>query len=316
MLMAGTAPLTQLPDFALGAIRVSPARRVLEGEQGPVTVEPLVMKLLVELSRNAGRVVTRRTIFDLCWGASSVGDDSLNRIVAALRKALDEAGEGLVTVETVPRTGYLLRLHDAPGAEPTGAGLHSVQRAVDDGLASIWHGLPQPDNLRLEALRRAVQAEPDNAARWVSALEVLGLLAACMMIAAPDRADCRLVARVGVGLMLILFGAVHWMHREAIAGMIPEWMPGRELWPLVTGAANVTAGLALVSGVLAKAAAALAGAMFASWIVLVHLPRLLAAPGDRGEWVAAALAFALTGVVWTLQGALSRNGEDLQGSLR
>ena len=166
MLMAGTASLTQLPDFALGAIRVSPARRVLEGEQGPVTVEPLVMKLLVELSRNAGRVVTRRTIFDLCWGASSVGDDSLNRIVAALRKALDEAGEGLVTVETVPRTGYLLRLHDAPGAEPTGAGLHSVQRAVDDGLASIWHGLPQPDNLRLEALRRAVQAEPDNAAAW------------------------------------------------------------------------------------------------------------------------------------------------------
>jgi len=136
------------------------------------------------------------------------------------------------------------------------------------------------------------------------------------MIAAPDRADCRLVARVGVGLMLILFGAVHWMHREAIAGMIPEWMPGRELWPWVTGAANVAAGLALVSGVLAKAAAALVGAMFASWIVLVHLPRLLAAPGDRSEWVAAALAFALTGVVWTLQGALSRNGEDLQPSLR
>jgi uncharacterized membrane protein YphA (DoxX/SURF4 family) len=157
-------------------------------------------------------------------------------------------------------------------------------------------------------------AEPDNAVRWVSALEVLGLLAACMLIAAPDRADCRLVGRLMVGLMLIVFGAVHWLYVEAIAGMIPEWMPGRTLWPWVTGAANVAAGLALVSGLMARLASALVGAMFASWILLVHLPRLLATPGERGEWVAAALAFALAGVVWTVQGALSQSGEDLQRS--
>ncbi|HYC69389.1 DoxX family protein [Brevundimonas sp.] len=159
-------------------------------------------------------------------------------------------------------------------------------------------------------------AEPDNATRWVSALEVLGLLAAGMLIAAPDRADCRLVGRLVVGVMLIVFGAVHWMYVEAIAGMIPGWMPGRALWPWVTGAANIAAGLALVSGVQARTAAALCGVMFASWIVLVHLPRLLASPGDRSEWVACALAFALTGVVWTVHGALSQSGEDLHPSAR
>lgn len=159
-------------------------------------------------------------------------------------------------------------------------------------------------------------AAPGDAVRWVSAMEVLGLIAAAMLIAAPGRNDFLLAARVAVGLMLIVFGAVHWMYVEAIARMIPEWMPGRALWPWITGAANIAAGLALVSGVLAKTASALVGAMFASWIVLVHLPRLLAAPGDRSEWVACALAFALTGVVWTVHGALSRNGEDLQGSLR
>lgn len=192
------------------------------------------------------------------------------------------------------------------------------------GAGLTWSRSARPTALALWGLLTVLlfvhapglAAAPGDAVRWVSAMEVLGLIAAAMLIAAPGRNDFLLAARVAVGLMLIVFGAVHWMYVEAIAGMIPDWIPGRALWPWITGAANIAAGLALVSGVLAKTASALVGAMFASWIVLVHLPRLLAAPGDRSEWVACALAFALTGVVWTVHGALSRNGEDLQGSLR
>lgn len=159
-------------------------------------------------------------------------------------------------------------------------------------------------------------AEPANPVRWVSAMEVLGLLAACMLIAAPGRSDFRLAARIAIGLMLIVFGVVHWLFVKAIAGMIPDWMPGRSVWPLFTGAANFTAGLAIASGVLARPASALVGTMFASWIVVVHTPRLLAAPGDRSEWVACALAFALTGVAWTVNGALRQSGGDLQSQPR
>ena len=191
------------------------------------------------------------------------------------------------------------------------------------GAGLVWSRTAQPIALMLWGLLTALlfvhapglATTPGDAARWVSALEVVGLLSAAMLIAAPGRDDLKLAARVAIGLMLIVFGAVHWLYVGAIAGMIPEWMPGREFWPWVTGAANITAGLALVSGVMARTAAVLVGAMFASWIPLVHLPRLLAAPGDRNEWVACVLAFALTGVVWTLHGALSRNGEDLQSSI-
>jgi uncharacterized membrane protein len=159
-----------------------------------------------------------------------------------------------------------------------------------------------------------VAAAPTDVVRWVSAAEVLGLLSACMLIAAPGRADSRTAARIAIGLMLILFGAVHWLYVDAIAGMIPEWMPGRAVWPWVTGGANLAAGLALVSGVLSRLASALTGAMFASWILLVHTPRLVATPGDRGEWFACALAFALTGVLWTIHRALAQSGEDFQPS--
>lgn len=150
-----------------------------------------------------------------------------------------------------------------------------------------------------------------DATRWVSTLEVLGLLSAAALLGLGPRPGTLLEARAAIGLMLILFGAVHWMYVGAIAGMIPDWMPGREVWPWITGGACIAAGLAVVSGVQARLASGLAGAMFASWILLVHTPHLLAAPDDRSEWVALALAFALTGVVWTLREALPQSGAEL-----
>lgn len=188
------------------------------------------------------------------------------------------------------------------------------------GAALIWDRTTERAALALWALLTVLLlahapglvAEPANPVRWVSALEVLGLFAACMLIAAPDRKDLRLAGRIAIGLMLVVFGAVHWLYVDAIVGLIPDWMPGRAIWPLLTGAANIAAGLAVAAGVLARAASALVGAMFASWILLVHAPRILTAPGARSEWVACALAFALTGVVWTVNGALHRTGGDLQ----
>ena len=150
---------------------------------------------------------------------------------------------------------------------------------------------------------------------WVSIFELLGIFAGLVALHPRTRESAR-AAPVVVGAMLILFGFVHWMYVGAISGMIPEWIPGRAVWPWVTGAANVLAGLAIASGVFARLASALVGTMFASWIFLVHLPRLLTTPGDKAEWVGLALACALTGVVWTLHRALAHSGEDLQPSAR
>ncbi|MEJ6790163.1 hypothetical protein BrevBR_11480 [Brevundimonas sp. BR2-1] len=206
---------------------------------------------------------------------------------------------------------------------PVGVWLNSAVLVLG-GIGLAWTRVASKAALALWALLTlllfvhapGLAAEPANPVRWVSAVEVLGLLAACMLIAAPGRADFRLATRVAIGLMLVVFGVVHWLFVGAIAGMIPDWMPGRSVWPLFTGGANIAAGLAIASGVLARPASALVGAMFASWILLVHAPRILAAPGERSEWVACALAFALTGVVWTVNGALHRSGGDLQSQPR
>lgn len=163
--VTGGAPLTHAYDFDLGPIRVRPVARALESSKGSFVTEPLVMQLLVELSRKAGRVVSRREIFERCWGSAPVGDDSLNRIVRELRRALSIADDGTVLVETVPGAGYALRL----GAKPpkfNGTAAADVDHAIQEALDSVRRGLPEPDYLRLEMLRRAVLLDATSAGAW------------------------------------------------------------------------------------------------------------------------------------------------------
>src|SRR5919112_3780912 len=66
------------------------------------------MQLLLQLVDRQGQVLPRRELFDHLWGNAQVGDDSLNRLVGCLRKALEQASTGAVQIETVPRVGYRL----------------------------------------------------------------------------------------------------------------------------------------------------------------------------------------------------------------
>jgi len=66
------------------------------------------MQVLVVLADAGGQVVTRGTLFDRCWGGVFVGDDSLNRAIAAVRKVAAEIADGSFEIETIPRTGYRL----------------------------------------------------------------------------------------------------------------------------------------------------------------------------------------------------------------
>jgi DNA-binding winged helix-turn-helix (wHTH) protein len=103
-----TADLAERDDFRLGKARVSPSTRTISGPGGATDVEPRVMQVLVVLADAAGHVVARRTLFERCWGEVYVGDDSLNRVIAALRKIVAEVAEDSVTIETITRTGYRL----------------------------------------------------------------------------------------------------------------------------------------------------------------------------------------------------------------
>lgn len=136
----------------IAELSVSPPERMVTGPDGSATLEPLVMSLLLDLATHAGTLVTRRELFHRLWGSLAVGDDNLNRLVAALRRTLSKVGATSVDILTVPATGYILRLQSDPCGKTTDS---HVKQALSEARDSWRLGLPEPDHLRIALLDRA-----------------------------------------------------------------------------------------------------------------------------------------------------------------
>ena len=104
-----------------------------------------------------------------------------------------------------------------------------------------------------------------------------------------------------------MFGVAHFVYLSFTASMVPAWLPGgQKFWAVLTGAAHLAAGIALLLGIKARLAAILLTVMFASFSVLVHLPTLIAAPHSHFSWVINAINLALTGAAWAIATALTQ----------
>lgn len=141
--------------------------------------------------------------------------------------------------------------------------------------------------------------DPTNAALLVAASQVLSFAAIAAMLSGRFAHGHRL-GRCVLGATLLLFGAVHWLYPDAIAGMIPSWMPMSGAWPWITGAVQVAAGLMILTSFQGALAAFVVGLMWLSWVFLVHIPRLIGAPGDLFEWTFMLTAVALAGAAWSV----------------
>lgn len=116
-------------EFRLGSVLVQPPLRLIKGDAGTVTVEPRIMQVLLVLAEAEGGVVTRHDLLEWCWPGVIVGEDSLNRAIAELRRALRTVGEG-IKIETIPKLGYRL-LADRAATPQAGASNFSA----NDGAA-------------------------------------------------------------------------------------------------------------------------------------------------------------------------------------
>jgi uncharacterized membrane protein len=132
---------------------------------------------------------------------------------------------------------------------------------------------------------------------------------------APDRgrseslhaAPTSRLAVITMGVCLLIFGVAHFLYLDFTASMVPAWLPGgQKFWAVLTGAAHLAAGAALLTGIQARLAAILLTIMFATFSVLVHLPLLVADPHSHLNWVMNAINLALTGAAWTMVTAVAQ----------
>lgn len=159
---------------------------------------------------------------------------------------------------------------------------------------------------------------PFEITRLVSLMEVAAMIGMLATLALGRKGRSPAAARIGsivYGSMLLLFAGVHFQYHDFIAAMIPSWIPFATLWPWFTASANLAVGLCFLTGIKVHIGGALLGAMYASWVPIVHLPRVLAVPGNVEEWTAGGLAVILAGAAWMVAGSGQGRGFDLVASL-
>ena len=112
------------------------------------------------------------------------------------------------------------------------------------------------------------------------------------------------------GVCAVLFGGAHFFYMNLTAPLVPQWLPpSQQFWAYATGAAQIAAGVAIFTGVSARAASILLTVMYASFTVMVHGPMLLANPADHYVQSENALNIALIGAAWVVADSVCRASE-------
>ncbi len=119
-------------EIGFGRFRLDLRRRELRRDGQPVRIHRRALGILCALAEANGEIVSKDELMAQLWPGRVVEEGNLHVHVSALRKSLDEHGEGHSFVVTVPGRGYRL-------AELTG--LRSAQLAE----GSLAPQLPPPD---------------------------------------------------------------------------------------------------------------------------------------------------------------------------
>jgi len=150
----------------------------------------------------------------------------------------------------------------------------------------------------------AMTAKPNDIASWNAVAEALALalggLAGWGVSHWPAGAER--ASRL-FGLCAVVFGLAHFGYAKFTAGMVPGWLPAPLFWAYLTGLGHLAGGLALIAGPLRRLAATLLAAMYATFALALHLPRVIAAPTERVEWTMLFIAVTLTGAAWIVRAA-------------
>ena len=94
------------PIYQFGPFRLDPAERLLLRDGQPVPITPKAFDLLVYLVEHHGRLVEKATLMAALWPDTIVEEANLAFQISALRKVLEDGGNGDSLIQTVPTRGY------------------------------------------------------------------------------------------------------------------------------------------------------------------------------------------------------------------
>jgi uncharacterized membrane protein len=108
---------------------------------------------------------------------------------------------------------------------------------------------------------------------------------------------------VFIAMPMAVFGTEHFLFPIFIGRGVPAWIPAHTFWVYLVGTCLILGALSIVVQKHAGLSAGLFGIMLLFFEILIHIPRVVAAPRDRVAWAVAlrdlafscgALSFAAT----------------------
>src|SRR5882757_5090041 len=137
---------------------------------------------------------------------------------------------------------------------------------------------------------------------WTNALKELALAGGAFIIAGSFAAQANnnySISKIGsifFSIMLTCFGIDHFLYPDFVAPLVPAWMPGHIFWTYFAAVALIGSGTAIILNIKVRLIASLLGIMLFLWLVMLHIPRAIAAPvankGNELTSVFEALAFS------------------------
>ncbi|WP_433964707.1 hypothetical protein [Tunturiibacter gelidiferens] len=161
---------------------------------------------------------------------------------------------------------------------------------------------------------------PPSTNVWICAagviVLVIGFVAARRELQAAVGLDKLVaVARVLFAAPLAAFGAEHLVLGRVILGAVPVWMPVRVFWVYFVGIALIAAALSLALGIRVRLTATLLAVMFFLFVVMIHLPNVVAQVHDRIIWNVALRDLSFGAGALALAGSLWRGPRDRDGNV-
>lgn len=83
---------------------------------------------------------------------------------------------------------------------------------------------------------------------------------------------------------MAVFGGDHFVFAKSIAALVPSWIPWHLFWAFFVGVCLLAGSLSLVLDRYANLAAALFATMLFLFVILMDIPAIREAPGDRIVW--------------------------------
>ena len=80
------------------------------------------------------------------------------------------------------------------------------------------------------------------------------------------------IAIVVLALVLIIFGAYHFMSPQNLVAWVPSWLPGGILWVYLVGAAFIATGLSFIANKLVKYSGYALAILLFLFVFTIHLP--------------------------------------------